>query len=164
NEETSIGRISSNEETSINRISSDPVLLSDTESIQSELNSSIKLSHKGGRPQEDIWNEYDVIDSRKGKHKGARCRYCSVSWARGRAQDMKSHLALKCKGKVPKEVRLKILRDIQSKDEHVQSGTSILKKRKSNNSILPLDAYYDPKEAIDKAKETRANKALIKWI
>ncbi|CAG8480826.1 25627_t:CDS:2 [Dentiscutata erythropus] len=130
NEETSIGRISSNEETSINRISSDPVLLSDTESTQSELNSSIK--------------------------------YCSVSWARGRAQDMKSHLALKCKGKVPKEVRLKILQDIQSKDEHVQSGTSTLKKRKSNNSILPLDAYYNPKEAIDEAKETRANKALIK--
>ncbi|CAG8830101.1 12529_t:CDS:2, partial [Cetraspora pellucida] len=50
------------------------------------------------------------------------------------------------------------------KDEHVQSGTSTLKKRKSNNSILSLDAYYNPKEAIDKAKEIRANKALIKWI
>ncbi|CAG8446723.1 5495_t:CDS:2 [Dentiscutata heterogama] len=93
NEETSIGRISNNEETSINRISSDPVLLSDTESTQSELNSSIKLSHKGDDPKKIF---------------GMR-----------RAQNMKSHLALKCKGKVPKEVQLKILRDIQSKDEHV---------------------------------------------
>ncbi|CAG8813013.1 12029_t:CDS:1, partial [Gigaspora rosea] len=51
-----------------------------------------------GRPQEDIWNE-NTINSGKGKHKGARCRYCSASWARERAQDMKFYLALKCKGK-----------------------------------------------------------------
>ncbi|CAG8805300.1 15243_t:CDS:2 [Gigaspora margarita] len=74
--------VTSNEEISINRISSNPVLLSDTESAQS----------------------YDAINSGKGKHKGACCRYCSLLWAREKAQNMKSHLALKCKGKVPKEI------------------------------------------------------------
>ncbi|CAG8467339.1 5444_t:CDS:2 [Gigaspora rosea] len=38
----------------------------------------------GGRPQEDIWNENNTINSGKGKHKGARCRYCSALWARER--------------------------------------------------------------------------------
>ncbi|CAG8786552.1 7643_t:CDS:2, partial [Dentiscutata erythropus] len=33
---------------------------------------------------------------------------------RGRAHDMETHLAMKCKGKVPKEIRTKVLRDLQS--------------------------------------------------
>ncbi|CAG8780544.1 9598_t:CDS:10, partial [Dentiscutata erythropus] len=67
----------------------------------------------GGRPQEDICDKYDVVDNGKGKHRGACCRYCSTSWARGRAQDIKSHLALKCKERVPRKVQTKLLWDIQ---------------------------------------------------
>ncbi|CAG8837328.1 32716_t:CDS:1, partial [Racocetra persica] len=52
-----------------------------------------------------------------------------------------------------------VLRDIQNED-----GSTSKKKRKSDYPILTMDAYYDAKEAIDKAKETRANKSLIKWI
>ncbi|CAG8665574.1 8371_t:CDS:2, partial [Racocetra fulgida] len=60
-----------------------------------------------------------------------------------------------------KEIQFKLLQEIQNDDKY---GKSTVKKRKSNNSILPLDAYYDPQENINKAKETRANKVLIKWI
>ncbi|CAG8721651.1 19623_t:CDS:2, partial [Dentiscutata erythropus] len=79
-----------------------------------------------------------------------------------KAQDIKTYLVLKCKERMPQEVQIKLLWDIQSEDRNMQSGTFIFKKR-SNNSILLLDAYYNLKEAIDKAKEARANKALIKW-
>ncbi|CAG8749340.1 1573_t:CDS:2, partial [Racocetra persica] len=141
--------------------SSDSFLISETESVQTETTQS---SYNGGRPQKNIWNEYDTIDNGRGRHKGARCRYCTMSWARGRAQEMKSHLAMKCKGRIPQETRIKVLRDIQNEDRPTLSRTSTVKKRKSTYSILSLDAYYDTKEAIDKTKEARANKSLIKWI
>ncbi|CAG8649418.1 2703_t:CDS:2 [Dentiscutata heterogama] len=100
-----------NDDISTDGISSDPVLISETDSVQTETTQS---SYSGGRPQEDIWKEYDIINNGKGKHKGARCRYCTTSWTRGRAQDMKAHLGMKCKGKVPREIRLRVLRDLQS--------------------------------------------------
>ncbi|KAF0437093.1 zinc finger bed domain-containing protein 1-like [Gigaspora margarita] len=51
------------------------------------------------------------------KHKGASCKYCSLKWSRGRAYEMKSHLAIKCKGKVPKEIQIKVLKILQSESE-----------------------------------------------
>ncbi|CAG8822328.1 32965_t:CDS:2, partial [Racocetra persica] len=117
------------------------------DSTQTETTQS---SYSGGRPQEDIWNEFDAIINRRGIHKGHDV---------GRAHEMKAHLALKCKGRVPKNIRIKVLRDIQNED-----GSTSKKKKKSDYPILTMDAYYDTKEAIDKAKETRANKLLIKWI
>ncbi|CAG8829676.1 6119_t:CDS:2, partial [Cetraspora pellucida] len=112
-----------------------------------------------------IWDEYNIINNGLGKHKGASCKYCPTSWARERAQDMQSHLAMKCKENVPREIRIKVLRDLQSEDDPMPSGSkpTTLKKRKSN-PLLSLDAYYDTVEAIDKSKEARANKLLIKWI
>ncbi|CAG8724006.1 36101_t:CDS:2, partial [Racocetra persica] len=80
--------------------------------------------------------EFDTINNGAGKRKEASCRYCIQKWSRGRAYEMKSHLAIKCKGKVPKEVRIKLF----------------------------VDTYYDVVEAIDKSKEKRANQSLIKWI
>ncbi|CAG8791181.1 22907_t:CDS:2, partial [Racocetra persica] len=64
-----------------------------------------------------------ISKTEKEKHKSAKCKYCPALWTRGRAQDMRTHLTMKCK-----------------------------------------DAYFDTKEAIDKDKETRVNKSLIKWI
>jgi len=46
----------------------------------------------------------------------------------------------------------------------VLSELTTSKKRKLVYSQLPVDAYYDAKEAINKAKETRANQSLVKWI
>ncbi|CAG8694232.1 23362_t:CDS:2 [Dentiscutata erythropus] len=106
--------------------------------LVSETASSIQIesSNNSGRPPADVWEEFNTINNGAGKHKGASCRYCNQKWSRGRAHEMKSHLALKCKGNVPREIRLKLF----------------------------VDAYYDVKEAINKAKEKRANQSLIKWI
>ncbi|KAF0479574.1 zinc finger bed domain-containing protein 1-like [Gigaspora margarita] len=145
----------------------DPLLTSEENDplLTSEEGSNIttQSTNKGGRPLATIWDEYDIINNGLGKHKGASCRYCPTSWARGRAQDMQSHLAMKCKGNIPREIRIKVLRYMQSEDNPMPSGSTTLKKRKSN-PLLSLDAYYDTIEAIDKSKEARANKSLIKWI
>src|SRR6185437_10500332 len=119
-------------------------------------------SSNSGRPPADIWEEFNSINNGAGKHKGASCRYCPLKWSRGRAYEMKSHLAIKCKGKVPKEIRMKVLRDLQSEPISPESTTS--KKRKLEYSQLSVDAYFNAKEAIDQAKEKRANQTLIKWI
>ncbi|CAG8801721.1 6077_t:CDS:2, partial [Cetraspora pellucida] len=100
--------VANNENMNGDRTSNDSFLISETESsIQTELSNN-----------------------------RASCRYCPHTRARERAQKMKSHLAIKYKERVPREVRVK----------------------------LCLDTYYDTKEVIDKAKETRANQLLIKWI
>ncbi|CAG8814818.1 5472_t:CDS:2, partial [Cetraspora pellucida] len=59
-------------------------------------------------------DEFNVINNRLGKHKEVSCRYCPYTWARGRAQEIKSYLAMKCKGRVPREVRVKVLQDLQN--------------------------------------------------
>ncbi|CAG8800515.1 569_t:CDS:2, partial [Racocetra persica] len=85
-----------------------------------------------------------------------------------RAQEIKTHLAMKYKGRIPREIRIKVLRDIQSIDEPILSESSrsstALKKRKLDYYLLFLNAYYDTIEAINKVKEARANKSLIRWI
>ncbi|CAG8839447.1 26290_t:CDS:2 [Gigaspora margarita] len=131
------------------------LLISKTDSVV-----TTQLSHNalnsGGRLLADIWDEYNIINNGRGNHKGGK----------GRAHDMKTHFALKCKEKVPREIRIKILRDLQSIDESAPSGSSkstILKKQKLDYpSSLSLDAYYNTIEAIDKAKEARANQSLIR--
>ncbi|CAG8782998.1 46228_t:CDS:2, partial [Gigaspora margarita] len=55
-----------------------------------------------------------------------------------------------------------LLRDIQSKP--ISPKLIASKKRKLEYSQLSINAYFDAKEAIDKAKEKRANQSLIKWI
>ncbi|CAG8672883.1 16350_t:CDS:2, partial [Dentiscutata erythropus] len=102
-------------------------------------NASSNTSNNGGRPLTDIWDE-------------------------GRAHDMETHLAIKCKGKVPREIRIKVLRDLQSVDESGSSKSTALKKRKSYPSSLSMDTYYNTIEAIDKAKEARANQSLVRWV
>ncbi|CAG8776803.1 15142_t:CDS:1, partial [Racocetra fulgida] len=50
-------------------------------------------------------------------------------------------------------------------DNPTPSGSqSVTLKKRKQNSTLYIDAYFDAKEAIDKDKETKANKSLIKWI
>ncbi|CAG8564405.1 17250_t:CDS:2 [Dentiscutata erythropus] len=119
-----------NDDISTDGISTDPVPISETDSVRTN---TTQLSF--------------------GKHKGARCKYCTVSWTRRRAQDMKAYLKMKCKGK-----------DLQNEDKLMPPGTFTLKKRKSDNIMLSFEDYYNTKEAIDKNKEKMANKSLIKWI
>ncbi|CAG8610956.1 10440_t:CDS:2 [Scutellospora calospora] len=138
-----------------NETSNDSFLINESESsIQTELSNNTR------RPLSNIWDKFNVINNRLGKHKGTSCRYCPHTWVQRRAQEIKSHLAMKCRRRVSREVRIRVLRDLQSKF----SKSTTPKKKKSDYSQLFLNAYYDTKEAIDKAKETRANQTLIKWI
>ncbi|CAG8695866.1 23794_t:CDS:1 [Cetraspora pellucida] len=148
----------------------DVYLISETDSfLNSETDSvaTTQSSNKGERPLASIWNEYNMINNRLEKLKGASCKYCSALWARGRAQEMKAHLVMKCKRKVPRKIHIKVLRDIQSADKPTPSGSSkstTLKKRKQDYNPLSLDSYYNVIKAINKVKEARANKSLIRWI
>ncbi|PKC00196.1 hypothetical protein RhiirA5_428547 [Rhizophagus irregularis] len=68
----------------------------------------------------------------------------------GKANEMKSHLAMKCKGYVPKNVQLNFLQKIDNERE--SSKTSSISK-----------IYYDI-DKIDEVKSNRADKALTRWF
>lgn len=113
----------------------------------------------------------------KGKHKGARCQYCATEWKRGRVQEMKVHLAQHCKKRVPRDIQLILLQELDneinnqeiednntSETSFVKTATTKSKRRKIDEKVmLPLEAYYDT-TSIDDAKVARANKALIRWF
>jgi hypothetical protein len=118
----------------------------------------------GGRPKGDIWQHFNEINNGKGKHKGAICNFCNSSWSRGRANEMKSHLAMKCKGHVPKDIRLNFLREIDNERESLEASSSTSsKKRKIPGNQKSLDDFYN-NDKIEEAKSNRADKALIRWF
>ncbi|CAG8794888.1 31792_t:CDS:2, partial [Racocetra persica] len=131
----------------LGNISNDSILASEADSTQTETTQS---SYSEGDPKRIFGTNLMQLSMEEGYIKGHDV---------GRAHEMKAHLTLKCKRRVPKDIRIKVLRDIQNED-----GSTSKKKRKSDYPILTMDVYYNTKEAIDKAKETRANKSLIKWI
>ncbi|POG58457.1 hypothetical protein GLOIN_2v1821413 [Rhizophagus irregularis DAOM 181602=DAOM 197198] len=129
-----------------------------------QLNKETPLPNLGGRPKGDIWQFFAEINNGKGKHKGAICNFCNSSWNRGRANEMKSHLAMKCKGRVPKDIRLNFLREIDNERESSEtSSISSSKKRKISNNQTTLENFYDD-DKIDEVKSNRADKALIRWF
>ncbi|CAG8804837.1 20435_t:CDS:2, partial [Gigaspora rosea] len=87
-------------------------------------------------------NENDLLlTSKEVKHKGASCKYKKSS----------RYAISPCYKMQRKRTRIKVLRDLQSENDPILSGSkpTILKKRKSN-PLLSLDTYYDPVEAINK--------------
>ena len=50
-----------------------------------------KLINFKEKPKEDIWQHFNEINNRKGKHKEAIC-------------NLKSHFAMKCKKHIPKDI------------------------------------------------------------
>jgi hypothetical protein len=82
---------------------------------------------------------------------------------------MKSHLAMKCKGRIPKDVKLYYLREIDNERESLEtsSSTSSKKRKISNNSNqivqTSLNNFYD-NDKIEEGKSNRADKALIRWF
>ncbi|CAG8840849.1 33721_t:CDS:2, partial [Gigaspora margarita] len=71
-------------------------------------------SSNSGRLFANIWEKFNSINNGTKKHKGASYRYCSLKWSRGRAYKIKSYLTIKYNGKVPKEIQMKVLSDIQT--------------------------------------------------
>ncbi|RIA84985.1 hypothetical protein C1645_741920 [Glomus cerebriforme] len=105
---------------------------SEISSPSNQSNKETQLINLGGRPKGDVWQYFDEINNGKGKHKGVICNFCDLTWSRGRANEMKSHLAIKCKGRVPKEIRLNYLREIDNEHESLETSTSISSKKTKN--------------------------------
>ena len=80
-----------------------------------------------GRPKGDIWQYFNEINNRKGKHKGATCNFCNLTYIDSRK--MKSYLAMKCKGRIPKDVKLYYLREIDNEREFLETSSSTLSKK-----------------------------------
>jgi hypothetical protein len=131
---------------------------------QPNVNEETRTTSFGGRPKGNVWHYFEEVNNGKGKHKGAICNFCHSLWSRGKANEMKSHLAMKCKGHIPKDIRLNFLREIDNEQEssEVSSSTSS-KKRKISNNQPTLDNYYDNSK-IDEVKSNRADKALVRWF
>ncbi|CAB5360220.1 unnamed protein product [Rhizophagus irregularis] len=126
-------------------------------------NEETQPGNPGRRPKGDIWQYFMEINNGKGKHKGAICNFCHSSWTWGRANEIKSHLAMKCKGHVPKDIRLNFLREIDNERETSETSSTSSKKRKITNNQKTLENYYDI-DKIDEVKSNRADKALIRWF
>ena len=137
--------------------------LSEISSPSNRPNKETSSINVGGRPKGDIWQYFDEINNGKGKHKGATCNFCNSTWSRGRANEMKSHLAMKCKGHVPKDVRLNYLRELDNEREFSETSSPSNKKRKISNNQTTLDSFYD-NDKIDEARSNRADKALVRWF
>ena len=152
------------ENTSIQGSKSDDSELS--REINLLFNQSVEETNLGGRPKGNVWQFYKEINNGKGKHKRAICNFCHTSWSRGRANEMKSHLAIKCKGHVPKDIRLNFLREIDNEYESSEIPSTSSKKRKITSNQSTLENYYnnDNNDTIDEVKSNRADKALIRWF
>src|ERR1044072_9527987 len=84
-----------------------------------EINKEIQLNLRG-RPKGDIWQHFNKINNGKGKYNGAICNFCNLSLSLGRANKMKNHLAMKCKGYISKNIRLNFLREIDNEHESLE--------------------------------------------
>ena len=51
---------------------------------------------RGGKQKDKVWEHFESVDILNDSHKGAKCKFCSQFWKRGKPNDMKAHLALKC--------------------------------------------------------------------
>ena len=43
-----------------------------------------------------MWEYFKSVDMPNSSHKGAQCLFCLQTWKRGKPNEMKAHLALKC--------------------------------------------------------------------
>lgn len=106
-----------------------------------ESNSNITLEdaenntiyRRGGKKRDKVWEYFNVVDIPNNPHKGAVCKFCSQSWKRGKPNEMKSHLALRCP-RVTYNVKVEYLQTISSsEDTPIQPTTSDNYKKNENN-------------------------------
>ncbi|CAJ0763482.1 17706_t:CDS:2, partial [Entrophospora sp. SA101] len=125
-----------------------------------------------GRPKDKVWQYFTSIDDNHRTHKGAVCTFCSTSWKRGKPQALKTHLALHCKARIPREIRIEYLHMISEEEIEDTETTSTPistttthpnKKIKSKNNQKKINTYFDS-DGIDDAKIKRVNQALIRWF
>ena len=125
-------------------------------------------SKNTGRPKDEVWEHFTEVTYPQERHKGAICNFCSNKWKRGRPQILRSHLAIHCKAKVPRDIRIEYLRviaDYNQNTEIVSTSTNAYmnKRHKLEKGQKQIHTYYDT-DRIDDAKIKYANQALIQWF
>ncbi|GES95997.1 ribonuclease H-like domain-containing protein [Rhizophagus clarus] len=85
-----------------------------------------------------------------------------IPWSQGKVNEMKDHLAMKCKGHVSKDIWLNFLREIDNEHESPETLSTSSKKQKISNNQTTLENFYDNNK-IDEVKSNWADKALIKY-
>lgn len=100
-------------------------------------NTSI-LIKKGGKKKDKVWEYFNIVDVPNNPHKGAVCKFCSTTWKRGKPQEMKSHLALKCPN-VTYNVKMEYLYAISSSEDSnsIQPSTTSSSKYKKDDNNVP---------------------------
>src|SRR6266536_368859 len=93
------------------------------------------LIHKrAGKKKDKVWEYFNIVDIPNNSHKGAVCKFCSTSWKRGKPNEMKSHLALRCL-RVTYNVKIEYLQVTSSNEDSssTQLTTGTNYKKDDNN-------------------------------
>jgi len=134
----------------------EPQEYSETNETNESSQSLTKRRNVGGKKQGDIWLYFNQGSSLGRGHYKASCKYCPVSWERGRPDDMRLHLARQCLN-VPDEVKY-FWRDIIAEEK-----TTVRKKIKHNQSEITI--HFPKIEPLPEARVESLNKAILKaWI
>ena len=86
-----------------------------------------------GKKRDKVWDYFNIIDIPNDSHKGAVCKFCSQYWKRGKPNEMKSHLALRC-SKVTHNVKIEYLHIISGEDIPEQSTN----KTNSSDNVVDI--------------------------
>jgi hypothetical protein len=102
--------------------------------LEDEKNNTSIYKKGAGKKKDKVWKYFNIIDIPNNSHKGAVCKFCSISWKRGKPNEMKSHLALRC-SKVTYNVKMEYLHAISSSEDSssTQLTTSANYKKDDNN-------------------------------
>ena len=102
-------------------------ILDDTEII-------ITDQRKKGKPKDKVWEHFTSIDTPNSSHKGAQCSFCLQIWKRGKPNDMKAHLALRCP-MVTHKVKLEYLYIVSSTTNEEQQT---IQDQNNNNNVVDI--------------------------
>jgi hypothetical protein len=101
-----------------------------------------------GKKRDKVWDYFNIVENPGNPHKGAVCKFCTQVWKRGKPNDMKSHLALRCP-KVTYNIKIEHLRMISSENISDESIQQQSKNAKNNSDVIDI---------------TRVNKALVHFF
>jgi len=101
------------------------IILEDAENV---------IHKRGGKKRDNVWEYFNVVDIPNNPHKGAVCKFCSQSWKRGKPNEMKSHLALRCP-RVTYNVKVEYLHTITSSEDTSKQLTISDNYKKSDNNV-----------------------------
>ena len=125
------------------------IILEEEENDDTIINLTQKIE-KVGKKKDKVWDYFNVVNIPNNSHKGAVCKFCGQSWKRGKPNDMKSHLALRCPN-VNYSIKIEYLHMISSEDisDNEQLTQQQLKNKNNNRDVIDI---------------TRANKALVRFF